>query len=666
MKGDFTRFSYKAEKHFSSVRMQQGRPQLDSDWNEQSDIQAHRHETGGIDTIGGAGVPLNAPGFGITLTPDESDLAISAGRLYLDGLLVENDAPSTYSAQASGDFPKPPAIRDLLNQYKAKLGLVYLDVWQRHITALEDPSIREVALGGPDTTTRVKNVWQVRVLPIVGDASYGAYYHTYALAPKAGEVSSCGVTDSEWAKFTASPARTLSARVKPTASSSNACELVPRSGYQRLENQLYRVEVHQPGDLNTATFKWSRENGSVVTAWVGQNGNDLRVSNSGKDASLGFAAGDWVELTDDTRELQSLPGLLVQVSKVDGNVLSLLNSAGAKLSDFPQNPKVRRWEQKSDTGDIKISIPATNDGFLVLEGGIEVKFAGSSFQTGDYWTIPARAAMTTTEVGGIDWPRTVSGDPIGVQPSGVVHHYYRLATIRPEGDSKLKVLSDCRKFFNTLTGITDLLAPPHTPVINDIRMQSAYPLRNGALITAQELSAGFRVFCSEPMLQSSLQGAIVCYITVYLPYVPPTFSNYGGSTISMPAEIVGSQPLILTSTIEPDRNNASNFDWIPSAGAARWLQTAFQAMRTVGSLPARLTIKGSWILPNNATGGPLDADMFANANGTRLPSGDGFVGGDLDFFFNLVDVRPAYAYMQRVRLKDFQPVVFQGIGSQLV
>jgi hypothetical protein len=39
MKGDFSRFTFKKEKHYSSVRMQQGRVQLDADWNEQMDIR---------------------------------------------------------------------------------------------------------------------------------------------------------------------------------------------------------------------------------------------------------------------------------------------------------------------------------------------------------------------------------------------------------------------------------------------------------------------------------------------------------------------------------------------------------------------------------------------------------------------------------------------------
>jgi len=40
MKGDFTRSTFRPEKRFTGVRMQQGRVQLDADWNEQLDILA--------------------------------------------------------------------------------------------------------------------------------------------------------------------------------------------------------------------------------------------------------------------------------------------------------------------------------------------------------------------------------------------------------------------------------------------------------------------------------------------------------------------------------------------------------------------------------------------------------------------------------------------------
>ena len=89
MKGDFTRSTFKPGKHYSGVRMQQGRVQLDADWNEQIDIDAHRTETEAIDVIGGCGAPMHDAGFSLTDGPTPK---IGEGRYYVDGILCENEA----------------------------------------------------------------------------------------------------------------------------------------------------------------------------------------------------------------------------------------------------------------------------------------------------------------------------------------------------------------------------------------------------------------------------------------------------------------------------------------------------------------------------------------------------------------------------------------------
>ena len=44
-RGDFTRDTFNPLKHFSRVLMQQGRVQLDADWNEQAGSPADRERT---------------------------------------------------------------------------------------------------------------------------------------------------------------------------------------------------------------------------------------------------------------------------------------------------------------------------------------------------------------------------------------------------------------------------------------------------------------------------------------------------------------------------------------------------------------------------------------------------------------------------------------------
>ena len=107
MKGDFSRRTFDKTRHYSGVRMQQGRVQLDADWNEQGEILAHRDETEARDVIGRCGGPLHAAAFRAIatakeLTPEEQalpenktppvtvgkgDFLLTAGRYYVDGIL---------------------------------------------------------------------------------------------------------------------------------------------------------------------------------------------------------------------------------------------------------------------------------------------------------------------------------------------------------------------------------------------------------------------------------------------------------------------------------------------------------------------------------------------------------------------------------------------------
>src|SRR4029077_6867387 len=161
MKGDFTRLTFDPEKHFSRVLMQQGRVTLDADWNEQSGILLHYLRTLARDLIGPYAAPVENPGF--VLTAGNNSLLIGAGRYYVDGILVENDTECSYETQPAYPVPSSDPFLKLSQGNEFWL---YLDVWERHVTIIEDDGIREPALGGPDTCTRSKIVWQIKALPI--------------------------------------------------------------------------------------------------------------------------------------------------------------------------------------------------------------------------------------------------------------------------------------------------------------------------------------------------------------------------------------------------------------------------------------------------------------------------------------------------------------------
>jgi uncharacterized protein DUF6519/parallel beta helix pectate lyase-like protein len=441
MKGDFSRSTFDPRKHYSGVRMQQGRVQLDADWNENLDILLRRIETETIDVIGECGVPIHDAAFGVVtditkLSTEEQDwltkqgfntlasgdFYLTQGRAYVDGIQVVNDNTLPFSQQP---FVLPLGKGKITG---ADIYLLYLDVWQRHITALEDPSIREVALGGPDTTTRMQTVWQA-MLAKVGDQ---------------GDNITCADDLSPWPD--ASKGR-LRARTKPADKPDDPCTVPAGAGYKRLENQLYRVEIHKDSSASGGpTFKWSRDNGSIAVAIAefavdGAN-TKIRTTSLGRDDVLGLHENDWVEVSDDASELAGLPGTLAQITKIDpDNILTL--SVAITGYDINGHPKVRRWD--SD-GEIAATVPVTNDGYIPLEDGVEIKFEIDTFHTGDYWLIPARTVPG--QFGDIEWPQDGT-DPAALLPFGILHHYCKIAVLTFDGTTI--DVDDCRKKFPPLT-----------------------------------------------------------------------------------------------------------------------------------------------------------------------------------------------------------------------
>jgi len=233
----------------------------------------------------------------------------------------------------------------------------------------------------------------------------------------------------------------LTTEVVPTPAAEDPCLIAPGGGYRGLENRLYRVEIHQGGNLGVATFKWSRDNGSVVFAieeFVAGEPTKVKVKRLGRDQVLALHVGDWVEVLGDETELQGKPGTLARIENVDEAERVLTLSVNVSAHSSEGHPKVRRWDQ----GSKAITVTA---GPISLEDGIQVRFSGSNFKTGDYWVFAAR-----TSTGGVE---RLTNAP----PRGIVHHYCRLALVPWHVDAAGNVTAkvhDCRRPFPPLTAIT--------------------------------------------------------------------------------------------------------------------------------------------------------------------------------------------------------------------
>ncbi len=156
-------------RHYVGVRMQQGVPLLDADWNELEDIR-HLELRAILQFYIGSGVPAGNQGFQITASGVDNDFAINGGVILVDGLPVINLAVTTYSTQ-----PVTVALPPLITPGGSdRTDVVYLDVWHEEVNGVGagnvDPRLVN-GLIGVETAVRIGRFWQVRVLENATDLS---------------------------------------------------------------------------------------------------------------------------------------------------------------------------------------------------------------------------------------------------------------------------------------------------------------------------------------------------------------------------------------------------------------------------------------------------------------------------------------------------------------
>ncbi|MBL8972927.1 MAG: hypothetical protein JNK56_20235, partial [Myxococcales bacterium] len=284
MSGDYSRTRFDPRKHFTGVLMQQGRVQLDSDWNEMVLQFDRRFRAERSDTLLRHIVPRRTPdAFRVRL--GDGKLSLGAGRMYVDGLMPENHGDPSVPAifdpvlheprspgpidYASGQPYFPAAVVPAL---PAGPFLVYLDTWQREVTFIEDPGLVEPALG-VDTTTRSQTAWRVRILPGVATPPTPAEFDPLVVPQRDDYDPASHIPPAYWAALTRAPAGRLSTGTVDTQDpGDNPCIIPPSGGYRGLENQLYRVEIHRSGPAGVARFKWSRDNASIAAQVLGVAG----------------------------------------------------------------------------------------------------------------------------------------------------------------------------------------------------------------------------------------------------------------------------------------------------------------------------------------------------------------------------------------------------------
>jgi len=362
----------------------------------------------------------------------------NAGRIYVDGQPCVQIQDVLYSDQADpNDPPLSPPVSG------TREDLVYIDVWNEPVTYVEDPEIREIALGGPDTSTRMRVKHRVRV-------SQGG-----------------GV---------------------PVGDGIGNGTLATEGSYSGRANRLYLVEIDTPGNIGAATFRWSEDNASTIQRVIAPlpPGSTKVVV---EDASA-FHPGDYILIRKEFGAEEH------RVAAVFGNIITLEGATGAQLGALPaasghpdfktfalaDRPMIQRWNAFKTPIAADPSDPTVSSA-IPLSDGVQVRFGGKAMKKGDYWNFKARY-LAGDEPSGIN-PVTRIEDLSFKRARGVVHRYAPLARITrdaaAEAPNKISLIQDLRKRVGTASTLAQPLEDVNAITISGGVGSSSIPLSLGGV-----------------------------------------------------------------------------------------------------------------------------------------------------------------------------------------
>jgi uncharacterized protein DUF6519 len=278
MASDISRTS--DEQRYDGIVMQQGRVILDRDVNALRQTIDRRIADDALDIIGPCGTPDDgfaigpAPGITSPASPplwsppvaptsppsaEPYDFSISAGTMYVGGQRavfppeVPGQGAVEYSYFDQPNWLSPPAPAAPPNQE-----FIYLHLLEGEVSAVEDPELKDVALGGPDTTQRLHIVKRVKRLAV------GLSDCTGASEEAARTWSAAGfVFDPQTLRLI--PQATLQVSYADPSTATDPCDPVAQGGYLGADNQLIRVQVISGGPTGAAPgIVWGYDNASFL------------------------------------------------------------------------------------------------------------------------------------------------------------------------------------------------------------------------------------------------------------------------------------------------------------------------------------------------------------------------------------------------------------------
>jgi hypothetical protein len=257
MTSDRARVTYDPSRRYHGVVVQQGRVSLEADWNEAQAMAGADLAARTLDVVGRTGSPDR--GYEITPVADggnaTGDLLARAGTLYVGGQRVHATRDVRYAGQPEwADHEGDPLWRDpAIPRHPHEL--VYLLAREQEVSAVEDPALRDAALGGPDTTQRLRILPRVVRHPTTAKTWEDAWGQ---LIEEQWRPRGFGVDE-------ASRALVPGARLQVTAFSAGGAEQpADHGGYLGPSNQLIRLQIARVDHDGVPVLVWGHDNASFL------------------------------------------------------------------------------------------------------------------------------------------------------------------------------------------------------------------------------------------------------------------------------------------------------------------------------------------------------------------------------------------------------------------
>lgn len=463
---DISRTVFDPRKRYSSVRMQQGRVIVDDDWNENERIENEERRRTRADVIGAQGT--SDKGFLISeaaVNGGKIDFKINPGSFYLGGLRFDATSEETYQTQT--DWLQQPVEDGAEVPAAERIDLVYLEGWEQSVTSVEDSELLEVALGGADTSGRMRLMRRVMIEPGIGTADCD---DAWQRARKKWHAQGAGV---DHASLEVQSRATLAVALAESGTPEDLCTPSVVGGYLGAENQALRVQLRKGGK-----FTWGFDNASCLyRVTIDEDRKTVRLLTEPKDQA--HWPGDrhvveilpWTAVLPNGEKLAALEGHLSKVDRPYDGVSASLSLRDPIPADFGQawtsrpdsaslavpsrsdaeNPVyhyMRVWERGSEQAaedtelDFSSGVPSELPGT-----GVSVILAGSVFLPGDYWIVALRPETRTTVV---PWSLETGRSPHGPRrfraPLAIIHW-------RPSPGGVVGEVHDCRRRFRPLNRI---------------------------------------------------------------------------------------------------------------------------------------------------------------------------------------------------------------------